>query len=72
MKLLFFRGSYGKITLNRTGVMLTVAQNKESRSKTTGFLTQICDHKMRLNYQLAINADFYFFCPIYKHSIFQK
>jgi hypothetical protein len=31
---------------------------KESRSQTMGFLTEICDNKMRLNYPLGINADF--------------
>nr|WP_043999919.1 hypothetical protein [Microcystis aeruginosa] len=31
---------------------------KENRSKMAGFLTEICDNKMRLNYPLAINADF--------------
>ena len=36
---------------------------EESRSKTMGFLTEICDNKMRLNYPIAIN---------YKDSIFQK
>ncbi|MDB9414739.1 hypothetical protein [Microcystis aeruginosa] len=28
------------------------------KSATPGFLTEICDNKMRLNYPLGINADF--------------